>query len=99
MSQEEANPPGTVSSADLRARFDQGMRDGAQKITPWQAARGFAGSFTLTFLVASAFFPLLPLLVGGASGGVVWKKVQNMQRELRVWRAYLRVAFARGLLD
>jgi hypothetical protein len=48
------------------------MRDGVQKLTTWQAARGFADSFTLTSLVTYAFFPLLlPAVAGGASGNVV----------------------------
>ena len=69
MSQEEPNSPDTTPSADLRAKFDQGIRDGAEKLTAGQAAHGFAGSFTLTFLIASAFFPLLlPAAAGGAAG-------------------------------
>jgi hypothetical protein len=71
MSQEEPNSPGTIPGADLRAKFDQGIRDGAEKLTAWEAAHGFAGSFTLTFLIASAFFPLLlPAAAGGAAGSV-----------------------------
>jgi hypothetical protein len=71
MSQEEPNSPDTAPGADLQARFDQGIRDGAEKLTAGQAAHGFAGSFTLTFLIASAFFPLLlPAAAGGAAGSV-----------------------------
>lgn len=71
MAQDEPNPLETAPKADLRVRFDHGIRDGAEKLTALQAAHGFAGSFTLTFLIASAFFPLLlPATAGGAAGSV-----------------------------
>src|SRR5215212_5818793 len=71
MSQEEPNSLDTAPNADLRARFDQGIGNGAEKLTALQAAHGFAGSFPLTFLIASAFFPLLlPAAAGGAAGSV-----------------------------
>jgi tetratricopeptide (TPR) repeat protein len=72
MSQNESNSQDNITDTDVRTRFEQGIRDGAEMLTLSQAVRGVAGTYTLTLLTASAFIPLLPLVAAGSvSGGVV----------------------------